>query len=189
MKYKLSINDVAVKQLESAIWMYAYGYDEVAVHTIAGAAFELYTKRLKLIDFKSSMLAVLKPDKYKEFIDLWNRPYNFFKHGEFKKTPIDEFIYEEETVEMLIYFASEANLLGADEYQLKCSQIFKAYFIINHPEMIDAEIYKGVYEKNAEQAGLSIEKLKTKESLRTMLNISGHTFVNGTNTPYTDLKK
>lgn len=65
MKIKLDINSVAVKQLESAIWMYAFDYDEVAVHTIAGAAFEIYSKRLGLSSFKEDVKNILSPKKMK----------------------------------------------------------------------------------------------------------------------------
>lgn len=82
MKVRLDINSVAVKQLESAIWMYAYDFDEVAVHTIAAAALELYSDRLGLSDFKKSLENDIKPEKVKEFHSLWNKPYNFFKHGQ-----------------------------------------------------------------------------------------------------------
>src|SRR5690606_665072 len=112
MKIKLSINDIAVKQLESAVWMYAYDYDEIAVHTIAGAAFELYTTRLKILNFDEDLKQILKDDKFKEFKSLWNRPYNIFKHGEYKHNPVDEFVYNEDTASWLIFIACEANLLG-----------------------------------------------------------------------------
>lgn len=47
-KLKLTIEDVALKQLESAIWMHAYDFNETALHTIA-AAHELVTKSQPLM--------------------------------------------------------------------------------------------------------------------------------------------
>jgi len=187
MKVKLNVNEVAVKQLESAIWMYAYNNDEVAVHTIAAAAFELLTRRLKLINFMNDMKKSIKPEKTKEFMLLWNKPYNFFKHGEHARKAIDEIVYDDGTVELILYIAAEANLKGPDEYRLKCSLIYKTYFILNNPQLIDSEIYKAVYAVPREKVSLSDEQLKSKETLRLMLDTIGHTFVNGTDTRYTKM--
>lgn len=178
MKIKLSIQAVAAKQLESAIWMYASNFDEVAVHTIAGAAFEIYTKRLRLVNFKSSMQQVLKPERYKEFIDLWNKPYNFFKHGEYKKNPIDEYIYEDESVDFLLYFACEANIAGDEKYRLRSALVFKNYFIIKNPSLLEPKIFNDTYKKNADDNGLSLEDLKKKETLLKMLKLLDSTFIN-----------
>jgi hypothetical protein len=187
MKILLKIQDVAVKQLESAIWMYAYDYDEVAVHTISAAAFELLTERLKLINFKEDMEKVIKPEKQKEFFGLWNKPYTFFKHGEFNYKEIEEMEYNDETVDILLFIASEANLQGPEEYRLKCALVYRSYFIINNPQMIDPIVYDAIYKKPIEKLGFTAEQMKSKDTLRTMLKLIGHTFVNGTDSPYTKM--
>jgi len=187
MKYKLRVSDVAVKQLESAVWMFAFNYDEVAVHTIAASAFELYTKRLKLLDFEKTMKDGLRPEVYTEFIRKWDKPYNFFKHGEHMWEKLDEIDYDEETVDLLIYFACEANLMGPEEYRLKCAEIYRLFFIIKNPQLIDKKVFDNTFVEAAKNAGMTIDELRTKKSLQQALRLIGHTFSNGTNTPYREI--
>jgi len=184
MKIKLDINSVAVKQLESAIWMYAYDYDEVAVHTVAGAAFEIYTRRLKLSTYKEDIKKYIKPEKTKDFTSLINKPYNFFKHGEHKHKELDYIEYDEEAVEMIIYLAAEANLLGDEKYKLSCAIIYRNFFAMKHPELFDIKSYDEYFLKPAAKLGLDPEAIKNKETLKVWLGSIGNTFLNGTNSPF-----
>lgn len=45
---------------------------------LLSAAFELYSRRLGLSDFKREIERRIKREKVKDFYSLWNRPYNFF---------------------------------------------------------------------------------------------------------------
>jgi hypothetical protein len=189
MKVCLDIQTVAIKQLESSIWMYAYNYDEVAVHTIAGAAFELYTKRLGQSAFNEDVKKYLKPDKHKEFFSLWNKYYNYFKHGEHQNEPIETLDYDEEVVELLIYYAAEGNLAGPEKYRLSCALMFRYFFMVRHPDLLQAGAYEELIEKPFKKAKLSLEIAKDKETLRAWLDNMGHTFLNGTSSPYRDIAK
>lgn len=187
MKVKLDINSVATKQLESAIWMYAYDYDEVAVHTIASAAFEIYTKRLGLSTFKDDVKKYIKPEKANDFISLWNKPYNFFKHGEHQYRQLDYIEYNEETVELIIYLAAKANLKDDEKFRLSCANVFCYFYSLQHPELFDAVDYEEMFTKSATKIGIDLESLKNKETLRIWLNGMGHTFLNGDPSPYRDI--
>lgn len=187
MKIRLDINSVAVKQLESAIWMYAYDYDEVAVHTVAGAAFEIYTKRLKLSSFDEAVKQYIRPEKSKDFIALWNKPYNFFKHGEHQHKKLDYIEYSEETVELIIYLAAEANLAGDEEFRLSCANVFRYFYFMQHPELFDEKFYQEHFLKPMEISGLELDMIKNKETLKIWLNRMGNTFLNGTSTPFRNI--
>lgn len=187
MIYKLSIQDVAAKQLESAIWMFAYDYDEVAVHTIAAAAFELLTERLKIINIKEYMKKSIKPEKHKEFIALWNKPYNFFKHGEHNYESLDELTYNEDSVQLLLYIASEANLIGIEEYRLKSARVFKLFFLMNNIEMVEPDVYEKFYKDAIKKLNYSPEQMKSKETLKLMLELGGHNLLNGLKSPYSKM--
>lgn len=189
MRVKLDIQTVAVKQLESAIWMYAYNYDEVAVHTIASAAFELYSKRLRLSNFKREVQRFIKKEKQKDFFSLWNRPYNFFKHGEHLNKPLEFIEYDEEAVELPLYLAAEANLLGPEEYRLNCARVYKYYYYLKHPEIFETDFYDEHFLEPVLEAGISLETLKDKHSIQFWLESIGHTFVNGTDSPFRDIDK
>lgn len=189
MQIKLDINSVAVKQLESAIWMYAYDFDEVAVHTVASAALELYSDRLGLSTFKSDTEKHIKPEKIKDFHSLWNRPYNFFKHGSHKHKPLDELVYNPDSVEIIIYLAAEANLAGEVKFRLNCSQVYRHFYLIKYPELFNTTYYKDVIEKRMTELGIDKETITSKETLRLWLDLAGHTFVNGTKTPFKPVAK
>jgi len=184
MKYKLDIYSVAVKQLESAIWMFAYNYDEVAVHTIAGAAFELYTKRLGLSSFENDIEKYIKQDKIGQFRALWNKPYNYFKHGEHRHKRLDYIIYDEESVEILIYLATEANLIGPEEFRLNCAVVYKLFFYYKRPELFNETFYKEHFLKPAEDNGISIDVVRDKTTLQAWLDSKANTFVNGQKSPF-----
>jgi len=187
MIYKLNIQDVAVKQLESAIWMFAYDYDEVAVHTIAAAAFELLTDRLKIINFKEDMKKSIKPEKHKEFLALWNKPYNFFKHGQHNYESLEEITYNEDTVQILLYIASEANLMGVETYRLKSAQMFKLFYLMNNVEMVEPDAYEKWYKDAIEKLNYTPEQMQSKETLKVMLELGGHKFLSGSKSPYSKM--
>lgn len=186
MKIKLNIQSVAVKQLESAIWMYAYDYDEVAVHTIAGAAFELYTTRLAKLSFMNEMKKTLEREKFNDFKKVWNKPYNFFKHGSSSHEKIDEIVYDELLVEPLIYMSCVANMQGDEAFRLNCSMIFMNYFHTKHAEWFnDTEQLDAI--KKVEETGLTKEEIISKKTLQVWLKMIDHTFVNGSSTPFRDI--
>lgn len=167
--------------------MYAYDYDEVAVHTVASAAFEIYTKRLGLSSFKNDVVKYIKLEKAKEYISLWNKPYNFFKHGEHNYEQLDFIEYDEETVEIIIYLASEANLRGDDKFRLSCANVFRFFFSLKHPELFNPAVYEESFTKPASKIGLDLASMKNKETLRIWLDGMGHTFLNVTQSPFRDI--
>lgn len=187
MKIKLSVNDVAAKQLESGIWMYAYDYDEVAVHTIAGAAFELYVKRLNLSSFESDLMQESDGRTLQDFYKKWNLPYNFFKHGEHGRKKIEAIEYESTSAEYLLYFAAEANLAGPAEYRLSSAEVYKFFFILAHPHMFTTNLYERIKALSPKLAEIPFETMNSLETLKVWLDSKGHTFLNGTNSPYTKM--
>lgn len=187
MKIKLDIHAVAVKQLESAIWMYAYNYDEVAVHTIAGAAYELYTKRLELNTLIKDLAIYIKQEKVEEFYSLLNMPYNYFKHGEHKYKQLEYLEYDEESVELLIYMSCAANLKGPTEYRINCANTFMFFYFIKHPDLFEDSYRQKILNNLLETTTLSMDDLKDKSALRTWLNIHNHTFIDGNPSPYRDI--
>lgn len=187
MKVILDVQSVAVKQLESAIWMYAYDYDEVAVHTIASAAFELFTKRLQQETILDDIRKRLKDKAYKEFIATWNKPYNYFKHGSFNHKPLDYIEYDESQVEYIIYLSAGANLMGPDKFQLSCSKIFITHFNVKHADALKDDMTKSKISELQKTHNLSLAELSSKETLRIWLKTIGHTFTNGSDSPFRDI--
>jgi hypothetical protein len=130
---KLTKEEVAARQLQSAIWMYAYDFDEVAVHTIAAAAAELYTQSLGMGNYKKETEKRLKLEKRKDFWDAVNKPNNFFKHGGKKGEALN---YNPQQVDLLLFTAVEANLAGAGKYTLDSARSYLIYFFVKYPDIL-----------------------------------------------------
>jgi hypothetical protein len=141
-KITLTVEEVAIKQLESAIWMYAYDFDETAVHTIAAAAYELLTKRLNFGDFEDQFAKQIPDSKKGEFWSKFNEPYNFFKHGANRHKNMDTLTYSSDSVELVLMAACYANTYMEKSKQLACAHAFMSYQMVRWPNFFEDSEYK-----------------------------------------------
>ncbi len=160
---------VAALQLESAIWMYAYDFDEIAVHTVAAAAFELYVQRLELGNFKKEINKRIVKGKEKYFWNRFNKANNYFKHGGRND---EKLTYYPDSVEYLLLASCEANIMMDDKlYKVASADSFLLYFILKHPNTINNDNLKiplKKLNKEAKSKGLNLEdKLILKSLLGT----------------------
>lgn len=140
----LTIEEVALKQLESAIWMYAYDFDETAVHTIAAAAYELLAKRLNLGDFETQFAKEIPESRKGEFWSKFNEPYNFFKHGSNRHKPMETLTYSSDSVELVLMAACYANTHMGKNKQLACAHAFMSYQMVRWPNFFADTDYKKI---------------------------------------------
>lgn len=164
-KITLTIEEVALKQLESAIWMYAYDFDEAAVHTIAAAAYELLTKRLNLGDFEKQFADHIPESERGEFWSKFNEPYNFFKHGSSRHKQMETLTYRPESVELVLMAACYANTHMDKNKQLACAHAFMSYQMVKWPNFFDDRQYKPVIARLREQAKESNINIHDKKIL------------------------
>ena len=143
---------------------------------------------LGVSSFMDDMREQIKPEKIKDFISLINKPYNFFKHGEHRYEKLEYIEYEEDSVEMIIYLSAEANLIGDERYRLSCSSIYRFFYVLKNPELFNMGKYKDEYLRKVADLGLNPEDIKTKNTLRVWLGSIGNTFLNGTDSPFRNIK-
>jgi hypothetical protein len=165
---KMNVEEVAAKLLESAIWMYAYDYDETAVHLVAAASFEQYTKRLDLGSMRKELEEIVGKDK-KKFWSQFNKTYTFFKHGEYRRKPLEEIDYNPVEVEDIILMACEANLTKESKYKLECAVLFTLYMALKRPDLFKDEFKKFAEESKKDLGALGIKEVNRK-TLEYMLN-------------------
>lgn len=159
----LTVEEVALKQLESAIWMYAYDFDETAVHTVAAAAYELLVKRLNLSDFEDQFAKHIPYSKKGEFWSKFNEPYNFFKHGSNRHKQMKTLTYSSDSVELVLMAACYANTYMEKSKQLACAHAFMAYQMVRWPNFFEDSDYKAMINElraKAVESGVNIHDKK-----------------------------
>lgn len=137
----LTREEVAIRQLNSAIKMYANEDDAVATHTVAAAAFGL----LEDIAFSQSrdtflsyLPGIVRADKVRYIREVIKKPQNFFKHGRTGKGKIR---YNPETVNFILlgacYNARVLNLHKTAEII-----VFEGMTHLMHPDLFLDGPYK-----------------------------------------------
>jgi hypothetical protein len=99
--------DAAHRQLQTAIRMWFYEDDYVSAHTLAYAAYEIIhtVSRLKNPNRGDLLLdsSQVKPEKRKEFNQVFREAANFFKHAD--RDPDATIEFSPGLTELFIYFA------------------------------------------------------------------------------------
>jgi len=128
--------EAAKRQLETALQLYFEYGDEVAIHTLAGAAYsvirDVNEHRGGEPMFKD-LHQVLSPDLAKEFKKFINQPENFLKHA--NEDPDATFDLQPQWTEVLMYEASQRLCLLTDETR-KLPVIFVLWFALHHREIL-----------------------------------------------------
>lgn len=131
---KLSKLEAAQRQLNAAIDLYFESGDEVATHTLAGAAYTLVTDlngRARNID---ELLKFIKPKNHEDFRKRWNKPQNFFKHANRDPEAILDF-NPQMTEIVLLMACEEYGELGERSDQM---YLFAAWFMLQNPDALNA---------------------------------------------------
>jgi hypothetical protein len=105
--HQVSKIDAAHSQLRTAIKMWFYDEDYISAHTLAYAAYEIVQALSKAKNPKRPDLLLdssqIKPDKRKEFNQLFREAANFFKHAD--RDPHATIEFSPGLTELFIYFA------------------------------------------------------------------------------------
>lgn len=88
---EISKLDAARRQLDTAIDLYFASGDEVAIHTLASAAYELVTTLRSQAGMADEIEEQIRPERRAEFRRLWNAEQNFFKHADRDADEVLEF--------------------------------------------------------------------------------------------------
>lgn len=131
--------DAANRQLDQAISLFFERGDMLSVHTLTGAAFQLFADIGKLDGVVSRYRSdeLIRAGRMKEWIQVLNSTQNFLKHAD--RDPNEEHVYVEEGTILLLYEAVElaqrvAPLRGGARLA------FQLWFISSYPEMIEPAV-------------------------------------------------
>lgn len=164
----LSVQQVAKKQLESAIFMYAYDFDEIAVHTVSASAFELLTERLK----QGTIISGLDTDLRKKYIRALKTPNNFFKHGQINYKNVDYIKYEPTSLDHLIMLACQANISGPTDHRMQCSFLYMLHYSYKHRDVLSGEYIITIQKVLEKQDSLeALGDMSKKKTLQKYLNL------------------
>lgn len=147
--------DVARRQLVTAIRLFFEDRDAISVHTLTAAAHEILRDLSKLTDGASIIKdnPLVRPERRKEFVDIVNRPQNFFKHAD--RDPDGQMEFRSEVTQFLLIdaiFMYEA----LTRQRLPKGAVFATWFMTKYPNVINkdnAELVEVVNELHSKVGG------------------------------------
>lgn len=77
---------------------------------------------------------------------------------------------------------------GPSNFRLSCAFVYRQYYYYKFPDLFDSKIYDKFFSKPLKEMGLKAEDVRTKEALRVWLDSIGNTFINGTQSPFRNVK-
>jgi hypothetical protein len=153
---KLTKQDVAERQLKTAISIWSAEGDVVSVHTLAAASLEILDKLAASSATSGSILSnpkgLIKDSKIKEYYFMIRRPQNFFKHAD---EDLQEVIDFNETIPELFLLDALSvygRLTGAS-MALECKMAFW-YLCIKNDAILDTNFIEKNERFYAELKGL-----------------------------------
>jgi hypothetical protein len=139
---RISKIEAASRQLDCAIELWFMDKDEVSVHTLAGAAYQIVHDLKVHRGIERELLydnALIKDQYRNKWINLLKRAVNFFKHAD--RNP--EGCVELRPVESLVFLMSAAaGLRFLGEQPSHAVNAFTFWMVINKPKWVTAEFRK-----------------------------------------------
>jgi len=135
----ISKSDAGLRQIRQAIRIFFARGDMIAVHTLTGAAFQVFTDLGKLKGIKSRYRGedIVRPDRVADLERALNHTQNFLKHAD--KDPDATLSYVEEASVLYLFEAVELSyqVLRQDSRELLA---FRIWFIVTHPDLVVPEL-------------------------------------------------
>jgi hypothetical protein len=167
--------DAAEPQLRVAIRLFFERKDMIAVHTLAGAALDIFCQLGRPRGFKSlyERAERIRPEKRSEVLDLLRKAQNFFKHA--GKDPRKELKFDYTVTPFYIFDAArlEYELTGSSSPE---SNVFMTWFTFKNAGVflddeaapqVEAELAKAINLDNFEALLFLIDHYpKTKRGTR-----------------------
>jgi hypothetical protein len=145
-KLQISKIEAARRQLDCAIELWFLDKDEVSIHTLAAAAYQIVhdikAKRAEIRDllYDSDMI---KDEYRKQWINVLKRPQNFFKHADSDPDGFLEF-HPQNNIGFIMFAAGGLRLLG--EQTSLAVNAFTFWLVINKPTWI-TPTYRKLFEE------------------------------------------
>ena len=133
MKHVLRITKLAAaeNQLKTAIRMVFHNFDPISIHTIACAAHQILYDIAKKRGVASDLKDIVPRRKKRDWINVLNSPYNFFRHAD--KDIDDSMDFNPETTH---FFLLDATYLyqGIRDALFYEGALFRLWFDKHYPE-------------------------------------------------------
>ncbi|MBI4118166.1 MAG: hypothetical protein HY455_01320 [Parcubacteria group bacterium] len=136
MELHISKLDAAKRQLETAINLFFRGGDPIAIHTLAGAAFQILNdigEKQKIKSVHGQLLDWVKPEKKDEVFKAINAAKNFFKHADKDPDGIIKFNFGATEYYMM---DSTRMYLLLTKHNVPLFRLFDVYFASKYPDTI-----------------------------------------------------
>jgi hypothetical protein len=149
--------DAARRQLDAAIDLYFAEGDEIAIHTLAAAAYELVNTLRTKRGLPDEITAMILPEYRKEFEQRWRKAQNFFKHADKDADSVLEF--EPHQTEIRLFMASLWYLALAR--RTESMNAFQIWFSMhNQGILLDPDIRAAIRTAGARWLGMSRQQFR-----------------------------
>jgi hypothetical protein len=139
----VSKTDAARSQLDTAIELYFQDGDEVAIHTLASAAYEVVVSLRTRAGFVDEIVKHILPERRAEFRQHWNRAQNFFKHADRDPEALLDFDPGLTEIKMLVACTCFAVLGRPTEPMLT----FQIWFSLHHTDVLTDPQMRSLFEE------------------------------------------
>jgi hypothetical protein len=174
LKLKISKLDAAQRQLDVAIQLWFLDGDELAIHTLAAAAYQLVHDLKEHRGIEKSLLydaKMIKDEHRKKWIAVVKKPANFLKHANNDPEGTLEF-HPLETLAIIMAAASGLRFLGAQTSGTVGALTF--WLVINKPNWVTEHFLK-LYEERVGIENLQEFKLVPKRDFLQLYLSSSNT--------------
>ncbi|MGB7125558.1 MAG: hypothetical protein WBD42_01845 [Methylovirgula sp.] len=141
-KLRISKIDAARRQLDCAIELWFFDKDEISIHTLAAAAYQIIHDLKVHKGIVRDLLydsAMIKDEYRNDWINVLKRPVNFFKHADNDPAGTVEFSPFGNLV-FLMFSAGGLKLLGEQSSHAVNALVF--WLTLHQPELITPEYRK-----------------------------------------------
>ena len=172
-KVRISKIEAARRQLDCAIQLWFLDGDEVSIHTLTVAAYQIIHDIKAHRGEKRELLydtALVKPDRRKEWIRLLKKSANFFKHADNDPDPDGQIEFSPFGNLMFIVFSimGLGVVGGATSYQMNALILWLS---IHEPNFLSAEFMKRLTQRSGIEDFEDIKRLQKAEFFQAYIGI------------------
>ncbi len=132
--------EAAKRQLETAIILWFEDSDQISVHTLACAAYQIVHDINKNSKGKELLLdsSLIKDEFRKEYKVEMRKAMNFFKHADSDPDPHGKVEFANDITDLFIFYS----IIGIERFGERCSKLslaFLMFYAIKNPNLITKE--------------------------------------------------
>ena len=147
---EISKVEAASRQIDSAILLFFKSGDEVAIHTLTCAAYNLIRDLLRKQGLpgtiiKDQIVTLTRPEYRKTWLRRINEAENFFKHAD--QDPDRILRFDSEITEMILFDACDS-FLSLTGSMTRLMTIYKSWSMVHHFSLLSDEVQERMTSQN-----------------------------------------